>query len=657
MPPDHSRREFLRRLGLAGAAFSLAGVSESCIPFGEASPPNIVLIFMDDLGYGDLGVYGARGYSTPHLDRLAEEGMRFTDFYASQAVCSASRASLLTGCYSERVSILGALSPSSEIGLNPEEETLAEILKARGYATGIFGKWHLGHREEFLPLQHGFDEYLGVPYSNDMWPVEYDGTRLAEGGKSGQPPLPLVSGNETVEFIEDLQDQDRLTTLYAEGSVAFIEKNRNHPFFLYLAHSMPHVPLGVSEKFRGHSEQGMFGDVMEEIDWSVGEVLAALDRNGLTDNTLVIFTSDNGPWLNFGNHAGSTGGLREGKGTAFEGGPRVPAIMRWPGHIEAGSLSPRMASTLDILPTVAAITGAALPVKPIDGVSLVSILEGDRTTNPRDQFLFYYGGELRAVREGKWKRVFQHRTRSYVGVEPGMDGLPGPYAFPTVPAALYDLESDVGETTDVSDAFPEVVTRLESSAEEAREILGDRLQGRRGSEVRPPGRRAFQRAEKVTHLAVGAKATLAIPPSPLYPGEGASTLTNGLLGTRDHHDGNWLGFSGDDLDVRVDLGRELDITKVGLDCLSSQGAWIFLPFWVGVQLSVDGADWIEAGSVELPRERNPEIGVARVQVEVDSDIGPVRFIRVRAGNMGPLPEWHPGAGEAAWLFVDELVVE
>lgn len=657
LSPDTNRREFLLRLGLAGAAVSLSGVSESCIPFGEASPPNIVLILTDDLGYGDLGVYGAQGYSTPHLDRLTEEGMRFNDFYASQAVCSASRASLLTGCYSERVSILGALSPSSEIGLHPEEETLAEILKARGYATAIFGKWHLGHREEFLPLQHGFDEYLGLPYSNDMWPVEYDGTRREEGGKSGQPPLPLVEGNETVEFIEDLQGQDRLTTLYAERSVAFIEKNRDRPFFLYLAHSMPHVPLGVSDKFRGHSEQGMFGDVIEEIDWSVGEVLAALDRHGLADNTLVIFTSDNGPWLNFGNHAGSTGGLREGKGTAFEGGPRVPAIMRWPGHISPGSIFPGMASTLDVLPTVAAVAGADLPVRTIDGVSLLPVLEGDETTSPRNHFLFYYGGELRAVREGRWKRVFEHRTRSYVGVEPGMDGLPGRYAFPTFPAALYDLETDVEETTDVSGAHPEVVARLEALAEEARESLGDRLQGRRGSEVRPPGRRGFQRVEKVSHLAVGAEVTLASPPSRLYPGNGGATLTDGNLGTRDHQDGNWLGFRGDDLDARIDLGREMKVARVGLDCLNSQGSWIFLPSWVEVQLSPDGVEWREAGRVEVPLQRDPKTGVHRFEIAVDSDQGSVRYIRIRAGNLGHLPGWHAGAGEDAWLFVDEVVVE
>jgi arylsulfatase len=617
----------------------------------------VVLIFMDDMGYGDVGVYGAKGYTTPHLDRLAAEGMRFTDFYASQAVCSASRAALLTGCYSERVSILGALSPDSEVGLNPKEETLAEALKKRGYATGIFGKWHLGDQPEFLPLQHGFDEYLGLPYSNDMWPVEYDGTRLEEGGKSGYPPLPLLRGNQVVEYVEDLKDQGRLTSLYTDAAVSFIEDHRDEPFFLYLAHSMPHVPLGVSDRFRGQTERGMFGDVMEEVDWSVGQVLAALDRVDLRDDTIVIFTSDNGPWLNFGNHAGSAGPLREGKGTAFEGGPRVPALMRWPGRIPVGSVFPGMAATLDILPTVAAATGATLPDLPIDGMSLLPVLLGEAGSSPRNEFLFYYGGELRGVREGRWKRVFEHRTRSYAGVEPGMDGLPGPYTFPTVPAALYDLEEDIGETTDVAALHPDVVDRLDALAERAREMLGDRLRGVRGAGVRPPGRRGFERPETLDHLAVGAGVTLGSAPSPQYPADGGRSLTDGMLGTRDHHDGLWLGFSGEDLDAVVDLGRARSVRRVALDCLRSQGAWIFYPRWVEVAVSADRVGWDALGRVEIPRERAEGTASERFGVDVPIDLGPVRFIRVRAGNQGPLPDWHPGAGEPAWLFADEIVVE
>ncbi len=479
-----SRRTFLKHTGVAGLAMAAPGWMTACV--GRSRPANIVLIFADDQGYADVGSYGAEGFATPHLDRLADEGMRFTDFYASEGVCSASRASLLTGCYAPRVSIFGALSPAAQMGLSPDEMTIAEMLKPLGYTTAAVGKWHLGHLPEFLPLQHGFDEYFGLPYSNDMWPVDFDGVAVTEGSLSQYPPLPLIEGDTVVETVDELADQDRLTGRYTERAIDFIDRNGDRPFFLYLAHSMPHVPLGVSDTFRDSSEQGLYGDVMQEMDWSTGQVLEALDRNGVADDTLVIFTSDNGPWLNFGNHGGSTGPLREGKGTAFEGGPRVPAIMRWPGRIPAGTVCDRLASTVDVLPTVAAVTGAVPPGLPIDGVSILPLLLGDPDAEPRMDFLYYYTGELRGVREGRWKRVFEHRTRSYVGVEPGMNGHPGPYAFPTVPSALYDLESDIGETVDVSADHPDVVARLDGIAEQARVELGDRLTQREGTDVRPP---------------------------------------------------------------------------------------------------------------------------------------------------------------------------
>jgi arylsulfatase A-like enzyme len=645
-------------LTLRGLATAVLAASVALVPGGcsrSEHTPNIVLIFTDDQGYADVGVYGATDFSTPHLDRLASEGVRFTDFYVSQAVCSASRASLLTGSYAQRVSILGALGPFAEVGLNPEEETIAEMLKQRGYATGIVGKWHLGHHEEFLPLQRGFDEYLGLPYSNDMWPVDYDGRPATGGNKASYPPLPLIDGNETVETIDDLDEQATLTTRYTERAVSFIERHRDEPFFLYLAHSMPHVPLGVSEKYEGQSVQGMYGDVIEEIDWSVGQVLAALDRYGLAEKTLVIFTSDNGPWLNFGNHAGSAGPLREGKGTAFEGGPRVPAIMRWPGRIAAGSVTHKMASTIDILPTLAAITGAALPELPIDGVNILPLLEGDASAEPRDRFYFYYAGELRAVRLGAWKRVYQHRTRSYLGVEPGRDGLPGAYTFPTVPSALYDLENDIGEITDVSAAHPEIVRRLDALADSVREVLGDRLTGQKGTGVRPPGRRGFDRPETVTHLAVGASVTLTTPPSSRYPGQGPSSLTDGALGSRDHNDASWLGFEADDLDAVVDLGAARRLRRIGLDCLRAQISWIFLPQWVEFATSEDGVDWETVSLLPVALEANPRTGTQLLAADVVA--GPVRYVRVRARNLGECPEWHPGAGGKAWLFVDEIVVE
>jgi len=617
--------------------------------------PNIVIIFADDQGYADVGVYGAVGFTTPHLDQFASEGMRFTSFYASQAVCSASRASLLTGSYAQRVSVRGALAPWAEVGLNPEEETIAEMLKQRGYATGVFGKWHLGHHEEFLPLQHGFDEYLGLPYSNDMWPVDYDGNPVTQGHKLNYPPLPLLDGNRVVETIDNLTEQATLTARYTERAVAFVERHKEEPFFLYLAHSMPHVPLGVSDRFAGHSTQGMYGDVIEEIDWSVGEVLAALDRHGLADNTFVIFTSDNGPWLNYGNHSGSVGPLREGKGTAFEGGVRVPAIMRWPGKIEPGSRTDKLASTIDVLPTIAAATGGQLPTLPIDGVNLLPLLKGDSSANPRDTFFYYYGGQLRAVREGKWKRVYQHRTRSYVGVDAGNDGHPGPYAFPTVPTALYDLEADIGETTDLSSSHPDVVQRLDSLAERARESLGDQLTQREGSDVRPPGRRGFDRPDSMSHLAVGAAITMTTPLSSAYPGNGPTSLTDGRLGSRDFHDQHWLGFEEDDLEAVIDLGELRDVRRIGLDCLRNQVSWIFFPQAIEFAVSVDGSDWQIVHHERLATEMRSESGIRRFSADVEP--AAVRYIRVRARNLGQCPDWHVGAGGKAWLFVDEIVVE
>ena len=373
----------------------------------------------------------------------------------------------------------------------------------------------------------------------------------------------------------------------------------------------------------------------------------------------MIFTSDNGPWLNFGNHAGSAGPLREGKGTAFEGGPRVPCIWRWPGKIQPGSISTQMASTLDVLPTVAALTGAHLPDLPIDGIDIEPLLKGEEGASPRERFLFYYGGELRGVREGRWKRVYEHRTRSYVGVEPGKDGLPGPYAFPTVPDALYDLEEDPGETTDVSADHLDMVARLDALAEEARESLGDRLQGRIGSEVRPPGRVGFDRPVKVEHLAVGAQVSLANPPSPSYPGTGAPGLCDGRLGSRDHHDQHWMGWSGDDMEATIDLGGPWAVRRVGVDCLQAQGPWIFLPRSIEVTVSEDGNTWVEGGRVDLPLESEEEKAAVGVMVELSPETRsePVRFVRVLARNQGPLPEWHPGSPEDAWLFVDEILVE
>ena len=460
----------------------------------DTDKPNIVIILTDDQGYADLGSFGAKGFQTPNIDQMAKDGMRFTSFYASQAVCSASRSSLMTGCYADRVSISGALMPWDKHGLNPDEETIADMLKKKGYTCGIFGKWHLGHHKKFLPLQQGFDEYLGLPYSNDMWPLGYNRVPFTEKNpgikpqKSKYPPLPLIDGNEKVDEIRTLQDQATLTTRYTERAVKFIEKNKDKPFFLYVPHSMPHVPLGVSDKFKGKSEQGMYGDVIMEIDWSVGEIIKTLEKYGLENNTLIIFASDNGPWLNFGNHAGCALPLREGKGTMWEGGPRVPCVMRWLGKIPADTECNKIAATIDLLPTIAAIAGAQLPEKKIDGVNILPLMKGDKNANPRDVYYFYYGGGLRAVRQGKWKLYFPHEYHSYLGVEPGMDGLPGPYNKAKCGLELYDLKNDISETKDVAEQHPEIVGKLKVLAEKAREDLGDRLTNRKGKNVRPAGK-------------------------------------------------------------------------------------------------------------------------------------------------------------------------
>tara|TARA_B100000686_G_C16806178_1_gene990717 strand:+ start:10476 stop:11828 length:1353 start_codon:yes stop_codon:yes gene_type:complete len=447
---------------------------------------------MDDLGYGDIMPFGSINYETPHINQLAREGILFTNFYSVQAVCSASRAALLTGCYSNRIGISGALMPYSTIGLNENEITIAELLKEKGYSTSIFGKWHLGFQEKFLPLNHGFDTYLGLPYSNDMWPVDFDGNQISDISnwkKKSYPQLPLIKDFEKIDEIKTLEDQAKLTTLYTEKSIEFINNNKNNPFFLYIPHSMPHVPIAVSNKFKGKSSQGLYGDLMMEIDWSLGEIVKTLKNNNLEENTLLIFTSDNGPWLNFGNHAGSTGGLREGKGTSFEGGQRVPTIMKWPRVISAGSISNKIVATIDIFPTIAKIVSSSLPKHKIDGVDISSILEGDIESNPRNHLYYYYGkNNLEAVRKDNWKLIFPHESRSYKNVLPKNDGHPGPYGKFTTEFALYNLRRDPGEEYNVKELYPEVVKELEELAEIARNDLGDNLNNRKGKNIREPGK-------------------------------------------------------------------------------------------------------------------------------------------------------------------------
>ncbi|MCH2178269.1 MAG: sulfatase [Mariniblastus sp.] len=477
---------FVFLLLLCNARFGLT--DDTTIP--EDRPPNVVVIFIDDLGYADIGPFGAANFQTPHLDRMAKEGRKFTDFVASTAVCSASRAALLTGCYHRRVGISGALGPSSNIGINPDEVTLAELCKQKDYATAIYGKWHLGHHAPFLPMQHGFDDYFGLPYSNDMWPYHPGVAHLPMDERLKRwPHLPLIDKNKIVNPEVSGEEQKQLTTQYTEKAVAFINSHKDQPFFLYVPHSMVHVPLYVSDKFAGKSKAGLMGDVMLEVDWSVGQILEALKQNQLEQNTLVLFTSDNGPWLSYGEHAGSATPLREGKGTMFEGGYRVPTVFWWPGKIPAGTTCDELASTIDIFPTVAKLIDTHLPQHKIDGHDIRPLLfDEPGAESPHDMFYCYYrAGELQAVRNRRWKLHAPHAYRTLNGRPGGTGGMPAKYDQQTIGIALYDLKTDVGETNNVADDHPEIVAKLSEALNQGRADLGDRLTGTKGSGIRPAG--------------------------------------------------------------------------------------------------------------------------------------------------------------------------
>ncbi len=452
----------LCRYAALGLAIVISGVYQTspCLAQDKAAEtkvrPNFVIIYADDAGYADIGCFGAQGIRTPNLDRMAHDGRRFTSFCVAQGVCSASRTALLTGCYPNRVGILGALGPRAKNGISDREHTIAQVLQPLGYHSAVFGKWHLGHHTKFLPLHHGFDEYFGLPYSNDMGPRPGP----QRPGTIGNPALPLFDGDKVVETNPDIS---QLTTRYTERAVHFIDERHDGPFFLYVPHTMPHVPLGVSDKFRGKSERGLYGDVIEEIDWSVGQILAALDRHHLNERTIVLFASDNGPWLSYGDHAGSAGPLREGKGTAWEGGVREPCIMRWTGTIPAGTTCNELAATIDILPTFAALAGATVPTDhTIDGKDIRPLLFDEPGAKcPHEAYYYYWNKELQAVRSGPWKLHFPHTYRSLKG-QGGHGGKPAAYVDRTTGLATSSIwKPTSGNNTTSRSNISQVVTRLE----------------------------------------------------------------------------------------------------------------------------------------------------------------------------------------------------
>ncbi len=427
--------------------------------------PNFVVIFADDLGYGDLGVYGHPTIRTPNLDRMATEGIRFTQFYAAAPVCTPSRAALLTGRLPIRSGMTSdvarVLFPDSANGLPAEEITIAEALKDQGYASVAIGKWHLGHHPEFLPHNNGFDSYFGIPYSNDM-------DQVVESADPRQPfweprieywNVPLM---RDAEVVERPADQRTITRRYTEEAIAFIRENRDEPFFVYLAHSLPHVPLFTSEAFAGRSARGLYGDVIEEIDWSTGQVIDTLRELEIEDETLVIFMSDNGPWLLFDTHGGSAGLLRDGKGSTWDGGMRVPAIAWWPGRIPAGRVETDVASTLDVFPTVLALAGAEVPTdRIIDGNNLLPVLEGEANPHAEAPFFFYRGQRLYAVRKGPWKAHFMTESAYKADTE----------YMEQDPPLLINLDADPSEQYDVAHEHPEIIAELTAEVAEHRASL------------------------------------------------------------------------------------------------------------------------------------------------------------------------------------------
>ena len=447
----------MKKISIVFIALSVFALFASCVR--QSAKPNFVIIFLDDSGWADFSPFGEPPYPTPHVQQLAAEGCRYNNFHVPQAVCSASRAALMTGCYPGRTKVFGAHPPKAR-GLDPKFATLGEVLQKVGYKTAVFGKWHLGDQPDTRPPARGFDESCGLMYSNDMWEFHPENPEYW-----GQYPLWFWENDSvTVERVT-WKEQAQLTTWYTEHAVDFIKRHKNDSFFLYVPHSMPHVPLFVSDKFAGKSGEGLYADVMMEIDWSIGEIIKALRENGVEKNTMVLFTSDNGPWISYGNHAGVTP-FREAKGTGFDGGTRSACIVKYPGQIEAGSSSERAFCSIDILPTICGIAEAPLPKNEIDGKDVWDLITNKPdAVNPHVYYPFSTGSRFEGVisGDGNWKLHLPHPYRTLV--KAGMDGAAGTYRQETIELSLFDMKNDPYETTNVLDQYPEIAKELQRLAE------------------------------------------------------------------------------------------------------------------------------------------------------------------------------------------------
>lgn len=474
----------------------------------ENRRPNIILFFTDDQGYADIGCFGAENFETPNLDQLAQEGMKFTDFYVAASICTPSRYALLTGCYPVRnytslnrpansmengykiteidtsvydrvqkewIKEIRATKPEATFldlwhGINDDEITIAEVLKSVGYSTAMYGKWDVGRKVKFSPLKNGFNEYLVTPNSHDVGPECT--VPVLVNNNIYFPRLPFIENDSIIEYDPDYNYFTKRST---DKALDFIERNKNSPFFIYMAYNMPHVPLGVTPQLKGKSGAGIYGDVINEIDHSVGRITKALENYGLEENTLIIFTSDNGPFLIYGDHAGNAGQLRGGKNTLFEGGVRVPCIMKWPDVIKPGTAYSKPLMTIDVLPTFADITGAALPQHTIDGKSFLPVLSNPEAPSPHEAYYFYLGGgnnpfwgdaEIKGVRRGKWKLLLPHEYHSVKGKAGGKNGIPVEPKIVKMDTALYNLETDISESNNVKDKHPDIVKELLQAAQE-----------------------------------------------------------------------------------------------------------------------------------------------------------------------------------------------
>ncbi len=461
-------------------------------------------------------------------------------------------------------------------------------------------------------------------------------------------------GNQPSYDIKNFKDQAQLTTTITERAVDFINRNKDNPFFLYVPHPMPHQPIAVSDKFKGKSKLGLYGDVIMEIDWSVGEILRSLKSNQIEDNTLVIFASDNGPWLNFGDWGGSAGPLREGKGTMWEGGARVPCIMQWPSSIQPNRVTSKIAGTIDILPTIADIIGTDNLNPNIDGVSLLPLLLNEPNATPRNQLYYYYGKKLIAVRKDKWKLIFPHTYRSYENVEPGKNLFPGPYGKGNAGLELYDLESDIGERKDLAKVYPDIVKELEQIGQKARSILGDKLTDTIGSEAYETVCGYSPIGIKISHTAVGKKLNLANKPNDKYPGESYESLINGLAGTVNYTDPSWQGFEAEDLIATIDLGTLTEISEIKARFLQSQVFWIFLPKKIEIEHSIDGKNFELLYESYPNNDFNFEQSIFTYTVQTEKIRS--RYVRIKAENIKKCPEYHPGAGGPSWIFSDEIII-